>query len=330
MVERISTELRAFGFSTARGRPMPPLEVPKPVIWVVAVGAFALGLIVLDGLAAALGQPLPARVVWGLLAVGTAASVLMSLSGLEILWRQVLALGVAIAGATGAVVWALPGPRQQASVLIGWLTLLRALVLAVGAGLLVAALLSQWPFMMAFSTFLGVKLAHVGPVILVGLWMAFRGRSGGWRDTARDLRRWIGEPLRIGAALGVVVVGVAGVMLLARTGNISLPLSGLEQQLRTVLEEALVARPRTKEFLLGYPALVLAGIAAARGWRQGSMVFALAGAIGTAGAINSFSHLHTPLLYTMWRTGNALMVGAVLAIPAAVVLLWITRRTSRS
>jgi hypothetical protein len=56
----------------------------------------------------------------------------------------------------------------------------------------------------------------------------------------------------------------------------------------------------------------------------------LAGAIGTAGAINSFSHLHTPLLYTFWRTGNALMVGAVLAVPAAVVLLWITPRISRS
>jgi len=92
----------------------------------------------------------------------------------------------------------------------------------------------------------------------------------------------------------------------------------------------LVARPRTKEFLVGYPALVLAGTAAALGWRRAAVPLAMAGAVGTAGAINSFSHLHTPLLYTMWRTGNALLVGAVLAIPAVVVLLWLHRRFGRS
>jgi hypothetical protein len=107
---------------------------------------------------------------------------------------------------------------------------------------------------------------------------------------------------------------------------VSLPLSGVEQQLRSTLEDVLVARPRTKEFLIGYPALALAGTAAALGMRRLAILFGIVGAVGTAGAINSFSHLHTPFVYTAWRTGNALALGAVVVIPALLVLIWIARR----
>jgi len=55
-------------------------------------------------------------------------------------------------------------------------------------------------------------------------------------------------------------------------------------------------------------------------------VFGVVGAIGTAGAINSFSHLHTPVLYTAWRTGNALLLGAIIVLPALLVFTWIARR----
>jgi len=128
----------------------------------------------------------------------------------------------------------------------------------------------------------------------------------------------------------VVAVGAGAVLLLARTGNVGLPLLNAEARLRTVLEDVLVARPRTKEFLVGYPGLVLAGVASSVGWRGAALPLAMVGAIGTAGAINSFSHLHTPLLYTFWRTGNALLLGAAVAVPAAVVFLWIGRRCCRS
>jgi hypothetical protein len=338
VVRTIAGDLREFGFTPMRSRPLPPLEVPAPLLWVSAAGALALVVLVLDGLAGVMGFAVGPRVWWGLLGLGLAVTIAAGLTPAAALWRQLLALGVAVAGAAGATVWALPrlapagGPRHSGRDpagrwAAGWLTLLRALGLAVVAGVFVAALLSQWAFMLAFSTFLGVKAAHVAPVVLVALWLGFdRGTRRSWRDTLAGLRDWINQPLRLGSALAVLAVGLAGVMLLARTGNVSLPLLGAEQQLRSVLEQVLVARPRTKEFLIGYPALVLAGTAASLGWRKVALLFALVGTIGTAGAINSFSHLHTPLLYTMWRTGNALMLGAAIALPAVVVLRWIARR----
>jgi hypothetical protein len=130
----------------------------------------------------------------------------------------------------------------------------------------------------------------------------------------------------VGAAIAALAVGLAAVMLLARTGNISLPLLDVEQRLRTVLEDLLIARPRTKEFLVGYPALALMGTAAALGWPRLTVLFGIVGAVGTAGAINSFSHLHTPLVYSAWRTVNALVLGAVLVMPVLLVLIWIARR----
>jgi hypothetical protein len=332
MVERITRDLRRFDFTPARSRPLPPLEVPRPVIWVVMVGAVALAVLVLHDLARAIGAPIPAPVVWGLVAVGLLGGIAAGATPFDGLWRQLLGLAVAVAGATGAVVYAIPGPRPRPGglVIAGWLTLLRAIVLAVIAGVFVAAVLSQWAFMLAFATFLGVKAAHVLPVLLVGLWLGFVRTDGrGWRRTADELGAWISQPLRLGTALAVIVLGLAAVLVLARTGNVSVPLSGVEQQLRTMLEEWLVARPRTKEFLVGYPALVLAGTAAALGWRRAAVPLAMIGAVGTAGAINSFSHLHTPLFYTMWRTGNALLIGALLAIPAVGVLLWVHRRFGR-
>ncbi|MGH2406302.1 MAG: DUF5693 family protein, partial [bacterium] len=335
LVEAIGTRLREFGYTLGRAEPLDPLTPPRPLIWVVALGAAALGVLVLHDIARVLGLRLPALAVGaGVLAL-TAGTVAAGYTPFDGLWRQLLALGTAVAGAVGATVWSMPPEaarrRPGQAAVQGYATLLRALVFAGVAGFFVAALLSQWAFMLAFSTFLGVKAAHVIPIALAGVWLVFLQRPpGGWRAAWREGTVWIGQPLRIGTALAVLLIALVGVMLLARTGNLSLPLAGIEQQLRTTLEDALVARPRTKEFLIGYPALVIAGMTAALGWRRTALAAALIGTIGTAGAINSFAHAHTPLLYTLWRTGNALFLGVIVALPAVLVLLWVARRRTAS
>ncbi|MGH2374674.1 MAG: DUF5693 family protein [bacterium] len=335
LVETIGRRLRGFGFSLGRAGPLEPLAPPRPLMWVVALGAAALGVLVVLDIARVLGLRLPAVVAAGAVLAATAGTVAAGFTAFEGLWRQLLALATAVAGAAGATVWAMPreGVRRRpvTAALEGYATLLRALAIAVVAGLFVAALLSQWAFMLAISTFLGVKAAHVIPIAVAGVWLVFLQRPpGGWRAAWREGAVWIGHPLRIGTALAVLVIALAGVMLLARTGNISLPLAEVEAQLRTTLEDILVARPRTKEFLIGYPALVVAGMATALRWRRTALAAALIGTIGTAGAINSFAHAHTPLLYTLWRTGNALLLGIVVALPLVLVLLWIDRRQTAS
>ncbi len=339
LVESIAADLHRLGFRTGRARPLPDRILPGPhpvaplVTALVALGGAALGLLVLHDLARAVGVRLPGGTDAAVLTAVVAGTLMTAGRSWEDLWRQVLALGIALAGAAGATMWALPRPASGSGnpVVAGYLTLARAVGLAAAAGLLVAAVLAQWTFMLAVRTFLGVKAAHVIPVLVVGLWLAFAGRpAAGWRAALADVAAWLGRPLRVGTALALLAAGVAAALLLVRTGNVGLPLASAEQQLRQALEARLVARPRTKEFLLGYPALVLAGAAAAAHRPQVATAFALLGTVGTAGAINSFSHLHTPLLHTLWRTAHAFWLGGVVAAPAVVVLLWTGRRTRPS
>jgi hypothetical protein len=189
-------------------------------------------------------------------------------------------------------------------------------------GVLVAGLLTGWTFMMAADVFTGVKLAQLLPVLLATLFVWRYDRPArSWRATVRELWAWSAHPLLLRYAVAVLLAGVAAVMLLARSGNFGLPLLGIEERLRTVLEDLLVARPRTKEYLIGHPALVLAGAAAALGWRAWVLPMAAVAAVGQAGIVNSFSHIHTPLLYTVWRTLNAVWLGGLVGIIATAVLV---------
>ncbi|MCS7235613.1 MAG: DUF5693 family protein, partial [Armatimonadota bacterium] len=127
----------------------------------------------------------------------------------------------------------------------------------------------------------------------------------------RQVGSWLSRPVTLGSALAVVAVAAAGLLLLVRTGNTGLPMAAVEERVRDALERALVARPRTKEYLLGHPSLVLALACGAVGLRRYALPLLVVGAVGQAGLVNSFSHLHTPLLYTVWRTFNGLVLGSV-------------------
>jgi hypothetical protein len=107
-----------------------------------------------------------------------------------------------------------------------------------------------------------------------------------------------------------VVVGAVGFMLL-RSGNSGIEID-VELVLREQLEDLFAIRPRTKEFLIGFPALVLAIVAAARS-RHGWWLYAVA-AIGTASAINTFTHFHSPLVISLLRTVYGMGLGFVVGL----------------
>ena len=112
--------------------------------------------------------------------------------------------------------------------------------------------------------------------------------------------------------------------MVLRSDNVQ-GISGLETALRDNLERLLIARPRTKEVFVGYPALMIALWLTKRNllprYRE---LFRLASAVGFSSVVNSFCHFHTPLWLILLREFNGLwtglLVGAVLllAVKAAV------------
>jgi hypothetical protein len=202
------------------------------------------------------------------------------------------------------------------------------LITLVGAAL-VAATLSELPFMLKVRAFAGVKAATVLPILLVG-WIYGTGMIGlypSWRMereaiTSR-IRGLVTEPVRIWHAVALVAVVVLLALLVARSGNdAGVGVSALELRFRSLLDRVLFVRPRTKEFLIGHPALLLGLVLTALPYRRKwALPLLLVGMVGQTGMLNSFCHLHTPIFVTVIRSANGLWTGAVLGVLAA--LLWL-------
>jgi hypothetical protein len=198
--------------------------------------------------------------------------------------------------------------RRHAGLGDGIALLLLFSAFAVIGGLLMAAVLAQPVFMLKVAQFRGVKAALLFPPVFGALLSAWQV---GWRFLLPASR---GRRAVYGAMVLVAAAAVA--YLLVRSGNAQGWVTGAELRTRTLLERLFVARPRFKEFLVGHPLLLLYGAWGSLGggllrYRPFLLFFGL---VGQVSILNSFAHAHTPLLLTLWRTGNGLLLGILIGI----------------
>ena len=187
-----------------------------------------------------------------------------------------------------------------------------------GIGILhVIGLLATRPFMLRANQFLGIKAQHAVPLLAVAF-VALIGGMGspgenwkGWkRRVDLRLRQIADEPARFGLLLIGLVALVVFLLIVARTGNDSgVGASGGEMKLRTLMDHMFPVRPRTKEFLLGHPAFVLAIAWWWRGRRKLAVPAFVVGSIGQASLLNTFCHIHTPLIISLWHGVLGLVLG---------------------
>ncbi len=341
-LSRVRRDLRAHGLRTAsttpaeRVEPLAPFWTPPWALAVVQIGVCAGLLWLIQALFA-----LSARWYWtlaGLIIVGAVARMAL----VPELGRTVGALVAAVVFpvisvcyvARAAIAMGTARPRLGSAlwpVLGGFLA--ASAVTAIG-GLLVVGLLGDSAYLVKVAQFRGVKLAQVLPLLVVALiWLArstdaYRSQLANAGPDLIDYHSgdtvpewpalWAGmrEALRglvvywhVAAAL--VALGLLAA-LVVRSGNEAAGaiLPG-ELQLRALLERLLVVRPRTKEVFLGHPVMLLALLLALRRVRPGVWIAFAAGAIGQVSLLNSFCHVHTPLLLTFIRVFNGLWLGAL-------------------
>jgi hypothetical protein len=117
---------------------------------------------------------------------------------------------------------------------------------------------------------------------------------------------------------GIVVLG-AGYLVLVRSGNQSdIAPSSFELALRAHLTTLLQVRPRFKEFLVGFPALMLAAALVPSDRARWGWLFALAIGVGLGDVVDTFSHLHTALAVSALRLVNGAVIGAVTGAVAII------------
>jgi hypothetical protein len=122
--------------------------------------------------------------------------------------------------------------------------------------------------------------------------------------------------------VGIVLLA-AGYLIVVRSGNQSdIAPSSFELALRAHLTTWLQVRPRFKEFVVGFPALMLIPALVPVDRARWGWLFALAIGVGLGDVIDTFSHLHTHLAISALRLIN----GAVIGILIGAIAIAIYRR----
>ncbi len=324
LVQRIAQGIRAAGLRVGIATPFEPflvrwweialvsLAVPA-IVLLVLVDVFALGS--LRWLIAAIAVDLV------LVAAGYAVHHDMAV-------RKLLALIGAIAfplagfAAIAPAFRAAPSPSTRAAILDGLRVLAVALAVTAGGVLVVVGLLSTPLTMTEVDRFSGVKLVLVAPPLGALLLYLFSPRWGA-RLAASRLAASPVTALQL--AVGVVLAGAA-FLVVERSGNQSdIAPSALELALRAHLTALLQVRPRFKEFVVGFPALMLVPALLPSDRARWGWLLALAIGVGLGDVVDTFSHLHTALAVSLLRVVN----GAVIGIVVGALAILIYRRFRR-
>lgn len=203
------------------------------------------------------------------------------------------------------------------------LQLLKMSAISIIGAVIMTGLLADKAFMLKLDGFSGVKLAHVAPVALLFLFLILRNKKSWF-----EVKKFIMAPVTyLYAAAGLFVLAALAVYVI-RTGNEGAFLvSSWENTFREVLDRVMGVRPRTKEFILGHPLMLTVLY---YGFDLRKSVFLLFGLIGQISLVNTYAHIHTPLLISLTRSVHGLWLGIILGILLILIvnytLKWLTGR----
>ena len=329
LVRQIAGGLVARGFKLGRATPVPGFRINPIVIALASLAVPAIVMLLFEAFGKRRAQL--AYIVFAL-------DLLLVAGGYathhDLLARKVLALCAAIAFATMGVVaipraFTSPAPTGFGrSVLAGLRTLGVATAFALAGALVVVGLVSTPLLMEEIDRFAGVKAVIIVPPILAFLLYIYTRRFGNEPPAARESAI---APVRVYQLAIFGVLAAAAFIYVSRSGNQSdVSPSAFEIALRSNLTAVLGVRPRFKEFAIGFPLMMLLPALRLQHRRLVGWLFAIGIAIGTSDVVDTFSHLHTPLVASLTRIANGAVIGIVLGIVAIALYRAIDARVNRA
>lgn len=219
--------------------------------------------------------------------------------------------------------------------------------------LFTAASLSESGYMLEINLYRGVKLMQLLPMLVffisyIQLFVVYRyifKPVPGEMLSSQDLRQkhrsdwqhFLDTPVKLrgvyyGALVCIVllVLLMIGVYYIIRTGNLNNEMvPSMEIQFRNFCEETLPARPRTKEFLIGYPCMMLMIWAFRRRVPALPLLFGMGAVIGFTSIVNTFLHIRTMLAVSFSRVLIGLGFGLIVGLLAVLCFEVIYRLVER-
>ncbi|UZN00038.1 DUF5693 family protein [Lysinibacillus sp. MHQ-1] len=228
------------------------------------------------------------------------------------LFLQAFALIIAVLAPTYAVIKSAQGSTKMSKILVQYL---KAVAISLIGIVIVIGLLNGNAFMTGFATFKGVKLVYLIPIMGVLLFTLIEINRLADQNINKSLSNTVtllNKELKYWHVLLLIVVAGIGLFYISRTGN-SGSVSDLELTFRQWLENTLYVRPRTKEFLIGFPFFVLALYVMGINRKWGSILL-VPGVIGFLSIVNTFTHLHIPVAVSVLRTLYSVSLGFVIGL----------------
>ncbi|MFS0817801.1 DUF5693 family protein [Lysinibacillus sp. 1P01SD] len=228
------------------------------------------------------------------------------------LFLQAFALIIAVLAPTYAVIKSAQGSTKISKILVQYL---KAVAISLIGIVIVIGLLNGNAFMTGFATFKGVKLVYLIPIMGVLLFTLIEINRLADQNIKKSLSNTVtllNKELKYWHVLLLIVVAGIGLFYISRTGN-SGSVSDLELAFRQWLENTLYVRPRTKEFLIGFPFFVLALYVMGINRKWGSILL-VPGVIGFLSIVNTFTHLHIPVAVSVLRTLYSVSLGFVIGL----------------
>ena len=320
LFDSLDHRLAAHGISRGRASVMEDYQVPSLALLAVGLGAGVGGALLPDTF-------LPMKRKWTLLLTG--AAVVCVAGAWKVLpnsFRLLASFASAVVFACLAAAFFLMAAKRTGRRLnpdAGLLKILPrsiailaiAVAISMAGAMMTAAPLSSTGFMLEMGIFRGVKAAQLLPLaffclLFVSYYGLFEKDRKNDHLDPRDIFTALGWTIPMWAVLLMAMVGLAGYYYLARTGHeTGVTISDTEMIFRNDLEYLLLARPRTKEFLVAFPGIMLAVYCAVRRLPFWTALFGLAGTIGLTSVCNTFMHIRTPLYLGFVRTAYSLLLG---------------------
>jgi len=183
-------------------------------------------------------------------------------------------------------------------------------MVTISGGILIQGLLADREYLLQVAQFRGIKLAFLLPLILSTIYYLYFKYSS-LEDLKQDISKLLTRKISIQDIMVASILISGGVIYLSRTGNNPIiPVTGFEIQVRKLLEDILVIRPRFKSFLIGHPLLILGIYLSFK--EQQYLWVVLLGLIGQITILNTFSHLHTPFIVSLFRVLIGVGLGGVI------------------
>lgn len=173
--------------------------------------------------------------------------------------------------------------------------------------------------------FRGIKLSLLVPVAYTAVifCLMFMNKKNG--SIIRSITNFLNSEIKVYWVIIAGVILVIGSYYIIRSGNVN-SISSFESFVRTTLTEMFSARPRTKEFLIGYPALILLVYYMKKiDIKLLQWLLAIAASILAASVTNSFCHVFTDYSVIVSRTVNGLIVGIAVTVIAYLANLLLVK-----